>query len=126
MPEHICQVCIEELEKAYQFRQKCESSDTILRSFVQTAVAVKQEALEMSNPHAETSTSCYQLFENAVVDDSLNPIRNELENRIELTDPFPEALMTFEGLEFDDENRGLLKVKVMGENQYVEYRVVSV
>lgn len=34
MPEHICNECVQDLVVAYRFRTNCESSDTILRSFV--------------------------------------------------------------------------------------------
>lgn len=34
MPEHICEDCVQDLEVAYRFRMNCESSDTILSSFI--------------------------------------------------------------------------------------------
>lgn len=46
MPEQICTTCLNKLEVAYEFRQSCERSDTILQSFIENDTATTTTTTE--------------------------------------------------------------------------------
>lgn len=160
MPDLICVACVHELDMAYRFRTNCESSDAILKSFVDTAVlndivnkagagvvsvdegtsiieqndsTIKRESFQLpTHPMNDQVMESITVSEHEVGDaDAVD------DDQASATDPDPAAadpatvtrLMPddaiIEGVEFLAGDHGMLKLKVLGQDEYVEYRVVS-
>ncbi|XP_055549815.1 zinc finger protein 37-like [Wyeomyia smithii] len=44
LPTHICQDCLQEIERICSFRQKCEQSDVTIRNLIDKSVVIKQDS----------------------------------------------------------------------------------
>lgn len=153
MPEYICLACVDELEMAFEFRIKCQNSDAILKSFVETAELVVDNQHPKIETHAEedcikpglpiaSDLPATKTMAKVVASNGRNEPESP-ERIVQLNEYFEYIAIEaqghvkessdrkitdqhiIEGVEYDENNRSLLKVKVMGNDQYVEYRVVS-
>lgn len=64
LPRHVCEICLHELRAAFLFRQKCESSEQLLRE--QTLVGIsndnKDQTIEIEHSNHEINRNSTNLY----------------------------------------------------------------
>lgn len=145
MPDLICLSCFYDLETAYRFRTNCESSDAILKSFIDTDVLGDQPILQqLVEPDLVDSAdqSIVELMadDKSIIMELSDPIQSDADGDGDADDA-PDILPSdptttatnglipndsiIQGLEFLEGDGGMMKLKVLGQDEYVEYHVVS-
>lgn len=147
MPDLICLSCFYDLETAYRFRTNCESSDAILKSFIDTDVLGDQPIIQqLVEPDLVDSAdqSIVELMadDKSIIMELSDPIQSDADgdgdgDADDATDTLPSDPTTtatnglihndsiIQGLEFLEGDGGMMKLKVLGQDEYVEYHVVS-